>query len=118
VGQVEVTIPLGYVVTLDAGIAYELGKPLAMDNNNNNQLETTYSLNGIMSKTVTTTAAALTKQASDLVSTSTIMASTSSSQKEEDVMLVRLVALTGTLMVGATAVSMLSHHLTVNVFWV
>jgi len=38
--------------------------------------------------------------------------------KDPDGYLVKLGASTGLLLAGATAVNMLSHHLTVNVFWV
>ena len=111
VGQVEVTIPLGYVLTEDDGIAYELGKPLFQ--------EEIYSLDGT-TKTAIRTAGSLGKQASSTLSEAMRRRETTIGSTEEDpnVMLVRLGASTGLLLAGATAMNMLSHHLTVNVFWV
>ena len=108
VGQVEVTIPLGYVLTEDAGIAYELGKPLAEVDDEG------------ISRKAGKAAGTLSRSASQ-----GMVAAMSNSRKgsgftEEDpnAMLVRLGASTGLLLAGATAVNMLSHHMTVNVFWV
>jgi hypothetical protein len=110
---VEVTIPLGYVLTEDDGIAYELGKPLV-------QGEDFYSLDGT-TKTAIRTAGSLGKQAaSNLAAGFNTRGTPQTAGSEEDanVMLVRLGASTGLLLAGATAMNMLSHHLTVNVFWV
>ena len=109
-GQVEVTIPLGYVLTEDGGVAYELGNPLSDDENGNY-----YSLDG-----VTRTAVSLSKSsaASMAAAMSQRVSAGSSTEEDPNIMLVRLGASTGLLLAGATAMSMLSHHLTVNVFWV
>jgi len=111
VGQVEVTIPLGYVLTQDHGIAYELGTPLGEE-------EEAYSLDGI-SRTARRTAGSLTKTASSsMAAAMSQRRSTANDEEDPNIMLVRLGASTGLLLAGATAMSMLSHHLTVNVFWV
>lgn len=117
VGQVEVTIPLGYVLTETEGIAYELGKPLPQM-----MEEGGYDLDGAAGKIVGT-AGALGQQAaatlSDAIATTPQKGTTTvGSEEDPNAMLVRLGASTGLLLAGATAMSMLSHHLTVNVFWV
>lgn len=112
VGQVEVTIPLGYVLTEDAGIAYELGKPLA-----ESEQGEYYSLDGI-SKTAGKAASSLDRSLSQRMGGAMGKRATVDTEEDPNIMLVRLGASTGMLLAGATAVSMLSHHLTVNVFWV
>lgn len=107
------TIPLGYVLTEDDGIAYELGKPLVKEE----MLE--YSLDGV-ARTAGQAAGSLGKQATSTMTAAMRQGAAATMGAEEDanVMLVRLGASTGLLLAGATAMSMLSHHLTVNVFWV
>ena len=48
----------------------------------------------------------------------TQLRSLANNAEDGDGMLLRLGALSGVLLAGATAINMLSHHLTVNVFWV
>lgn len=112
VGQVEVTIPLGYVLTEGDGVAYELGKPLVQE-------EEAYSMDGVTKKAIRT-AGSLSSQATSTVSETIRQrgAPTVGTEEDPNSMLVRLGASTGLLLAGATAMSMLSHHLTVNVFWV
>jgi len=88
VKDVQVTLPKGYVETHDGSVAYELGMPCTD--------RAGYSL-GISS------------------GDSKIVVSQLPTDTE---FLVKLGASTGILLAGATAVNMLSHHLTVNVFWV
>lgn len=109
VGQVEVTIPLGYVLTEGGGVAYELGKPAAAAE--------AASLDGI-ARTASQAAGSLGKHATSSLVAMRSVASSSSTEEDPNSILVRLGASTGLLLVGATAMSMLSHHLTVNVFWV
>jgi len=114
VGQVEVTIPLGYVLTEDIGIAYELGKPLEE------------SASTLLDGATRTAGRTMGSSLSRTAVTSNILASTTRQGidiagmdwKDPDGYLVKLGASTGLLLAGATAVNMLSHHLTVNVFWV
>lgn len=115
VEQVEVTIPLGYVLTEDAEIAYELGAPLAETDG-----EGDYSLDG-MSRRAGKTAGSLSRSASDGMTTAVgKRGSVWNYESEEDPnsLLIKLGASTGLLLAGATAINILSHHLTVNVFWV
>ncbi|CAB9522260.1 expressed unknown protein [Seminavis robusta] len=115
VGQVEVTIPLGYVLTQEAGVAYELGNPLPTTESTSNEAFT---------DGMARTASSLTQQASDAVvqNSANLLATTTKTaatmDDEDSAFLVKLGATTGIVLAGATAVSMLSHHLTVNVFWV
>lgn len=113
VGQVEVTIPLGYVLTETEGIAYELGKPLSQ------QEDGGYILDGISG--ITNTAGSFSQQAVATMGDAMTQRGTTptvGSKEGPNAMLVSLGAYTGVLLAGATAMSMLSHHLTVNVFWV
>lgn len=114
VGQVEVTIPLGYVLTEDIGIGYELGSPLSDEG------ETPYSLGGV-TRTAGQAAGSLSKAAASNMAAMTrkgLASSSTGDDESSNAMLLQLGASTGLLLAGATAMSMLSHHLTVNVFWV
>ncbi|KAI2504604.1 hypothetical protein MHU86_9816 [Fragilaria crotonensis] len=106
VTQVQLTIPLGYVLTEDASVAYELGTPYR---------EISYSLDGMDRSKIGSLASGVGQAAGDLVKGA--MSPNMNSVPGDD-MLVRLGASTAILLTGATALNMLSHHLTVNVFWV
>jgi hypothetical protein len=94
--DVQVTLPKGYVQTRDDSIAYELGMPFMR------VMERGYSL-GIPSSAVV----------------DKVMGQAADQLDSTDVdLLVKLGATTGILLAGATVINMLSHHLTVNVFWV
>mmetsp|Transcript_9770 Transcript_9770/g.13783 ORF Transcript_9770/g.13783 Transcript_9770/m.13783 type:complete len:313 (-) Transcript_9770:52-990(-) len=104
--DVTATVPKGYVRTEDGSIAYELGIPL----------RDFYSLDGTSG-----TKDALLNAGKSVAKTANGALANSgagSYQEDPDAMLLRLGASTGILLAGATAVNMLSHHLTVNVFWV
>jgi len=109
VSHVEVTLPQGFIRTLDGKAAYELGRPLR----GGPELSPTQSL-------PTTTAAAVTAGSFELLRTVQNAGLSASKNVGEDAdgMLIRLGMSTGILLAGATAINMLSHHLTVNVFWV
>eukprot|EP00543_Licmophora_paradoxa_P018050 CAMPEP_0202473134 /NCGR_PEP_ID=MMETSP1360-20130828/89993_1 /ASSEMBLY_ACC=CAM_ASM_000848 /TAXON_ID=515479 /ORGANISM="Licmophora paradoxa, Strain CCMP2313" /LENGTH=173 /DNA_ID=CAMNT_0049099907 /DNA_START=41 /DNA_END=562 /DNA_ORIENTATION=- len=96
--DVQVTLPRGFVQTQDDLVAYELGLPL----------RESYSLDGISRNKPQLSTTIIRDAAGEIVKT----------QVTGDDMLVRLGATTAILLAGATAVNMLSHHLTVNVFWV
>ena len=102
--NVKESLPKGYVQTSDGGASFELGAPLRSDE-------------GMVS---TASAAAKEFGAEKLSDLSTKQLRTLANSVEEDGdgMLLRLGALSGVLLAGATAINMLSHHLTVNVFWV
>lgn len=121
----ETTVPLGYVTTQgesnsenDVGFSYELG---------NCDSSSAYSLDGMTERSAALAAARRlvvdgavdsTKQivgvAKDLAVSGSGLLSDSEANKD----LVYLGGATAMLMASATAVGMLSHHLTVNVFWV
>lgn len=94
--DVQITVPKGYVLTDE--VVYELGSPL----------RTPYSLDGVERPSLSKTAESLTSNA----------LSFSDDVSKGDDMLIKLGGLTGVVLAGASAVGMLSHHLTVNVFWV
>lgn len=100
VSQVQFTLPMGYILTDDESVAYELGTPSRTE---------FYSLDGIDRSSGPVQSAG--KLAKDVLLTS-------NEAVPGDDMLVRLGASTAILLAGATAVNLLSHHMTVNVFWV
>lgn len=112
VSNIEVTLPKGFVRTTDGSAAYELGKPR----------REALSDDSIMTTVAASSSAEALQVAKDgsyqLLKSVSQSVPTSTSLNEADGMLVRLGATTGILLAGATAFQMLSHHLTVNVFWV
>lgn len=107
VKDVQFTVSKGFVQTKDGAVAYELGTPLresySLEPSNNKMRD--------VSSTVTGNVAGLAKGAVSNIPFS-------NADEDPDTMLVRLGFSTAVLLAGATAVNMLSHHLTVNVFWV
>lgn len=103
VKNVKESLPRGFIQTSDGYASFELGNPLQTDE-------------------VTTIKASLPKDLSvegiSNIATTDQVRSLMTSVEDGDGMLVRLGALSGILLAGATAFNMLSHHLTVNVFWV
>jgi hypothetical protein len=100
VAAVEMTLPKGYVLTQE-GIVYELGLPTTGE---------TSSLLDSRSPLVDRATASMQSAVSDSTKLTEAVV--------EDGELVRLGALTAVIIGGAWAVESLSHHLTVNVFWV
>jgi hypothetical protein len=119
--HVQLTIPRGYVITEDGSAAYELGVPLSEEKYSfdlANMLKNVDASNGsggganvVWQDTVRSGVQETGKMAMMSVAGSV-------SDKNTRDMLVNLGATTAILLGGATAVNMLSHHLTVNVFWV
>lgn len=104
VTSIEVTLPQGFVRTSDGSAAYEVGRPKREEFSTTNRgtvVDETLAQGGRLLKNVNNAGAL------EPVSV-----------EDGDGMLLRLGASTGILLAGATAVSMLSHHLTVNMFWV
>ena len=97
VAGVETTLQKGYILTKE-GIVYELGLPATSE---------TYSLDG-RTKMAERAASSIQSAASDIQ-----LADVVGNQE-----LVKLGALTAIVISGAWAMEALSHHLTVNVFWV
>lgn len=109
--DVTATVPKGFVRTADGSSAYELGVPMR---------ESFLTLDGESGIAAVRGAGdAVAKTATGaLVSASGGSTSMGSILENPDGSLIRLAALSSTLLAGASAVGMLSHHLTVNVFWV
>jgi len=108
---VQLTVPRGYVLTEDGSSAYELGSPLS---------EEGFSLD-IARMGITINADDVKRTLKSGVEETGKVASSialSVGDQETTNMLVNLGATTAILLGGATAVNMLAHHLTVNVFWV
>lgn len=116
VAEVEKTVKRGYVRTEDGTVAYELGTPA----------DDIYSSDGtagvVTEKTRTAmlealAGAAATMAKGEVAAAGAGLAKTVVDGDSND-MLIKLGGSTAILLAGATAMSMLSHHLTVNVFWV
>ena len=103
VRDVKESLPRGYIQTSDFYASFELGNPLLQSDV---QVE----------KGIVANASPL-KDVSNIV-TMEQMRSALNDIDDGDGMLLRLGALSGIVLAGATGLSMLSHHLTVNVFWV
>ena len=113
VDKVQETLPKGYIRTMDGSAAYELGRPVSSD--------VTVSIGGSTAVAAAATTGTLLKTVANASAKSgkaIVNAAASEVDEDADQMLVRLGASTAILLAGAVAVNMLSHHLTVNVFWV
>jgi len=118
---VEQTIPLGYVTTeedeLGVAFSYELGLSAS---------SSVYSLDGTERSSALLSARRLvlegaadsSKRLADVAKDMQVTGSGLLSDTESNRDLVYLGGATAMLLASATAVGMLSHHLTVNVFWV
>ena len=113
--HVQLTVPRGYVLTEDGSSAYELGSPLSEDFYNldiagmGRNLKVELDVNGV-AQSLKSGVEETTRVAGNLASVV--------GDKETTSMLVNLGATTGIVLGGALAVNLLSHHLTLNVFWV
>jgi hypothetical protein len=115
--NVKESLPKGYIQTSDGSALFELGRPKGNDERR---------INGHISdasywKTIPSGVAVVAKKsienAAGTVSNIDLNA-VSYDTDDADGLLLRLGATTGILLAGATAINMLSHHMTVNVFWV
>lgn len=121
--RVDRTVPLGYVYTKLGDVAYELGEPAgtspttsglgALSGALANTAATNLNLEG-----ASTAAKSVGESVREKALTTAINAGDALTDSETSTMLKNLGGLTGVLLAGSTAVNMLSHHLTVNVFWV
>jgi hypothetical protein len=108
---VQITVPRGFVRTADGSVIYELGRPRASDKD-----ESSFSLSGMTSSKAVR---AVQEEASAWAgSLSNVGSELKNSDGEVDADLVRLGGLTAVVLSGALAVDLLSHHLTINMFWV
>jgi hypothetical protein len=103
VTNIEVTLAKGFICTSDGSAAYELGRP---------KREAFTDVASSLEQTAKSGSFELLK------TVSSVKVPSSADMEDADGMLVRLGASTGILLAGATAMNMLAHHLTVNVFWV
>lgn len=118
VHEAERTVPKRYVLscsdtsrsdTKRSWIVYELGRPLNVDSAKDYM--TDYSLSGITKRIVPRVPILSSKEDFDA-------ASKKLSSIDDNVEMMYLGGLTTMLLAGAYAVQILSHHLTVNMFWV
>lgn len=110
VSNVQETLPKGYVLTDDGAVAYELGNPI---HDSPSPEEGAYSLEG-----VARSARAAADSVNEFATAAAGGGLTTTRNIEDDSMLVRLGASTAIILAGAAAVNLLSHHMTVNIFWV
>jgi hypothetical protein len=119
--SVEQTIPLGYVTTeedeLGVSFSYELG---ICASNSVYSLDGTERSSALLSarRLVLEGAADSSKRLADVAKDMQVSGSGLLSDAESNRDLAYLGGATAMLLASATAVGMLSHHLTVNVFWV
>ncbi|KAG7341487.1 hypothetical protein IV203_023439 [Nitzschia inconspicua] len=110
VTNVQETLPLGYVQTGDGSMAFEMGRPLTDASQSNGVDSSAWRVisGASVASTQQLAKAGLKNGSNALVE----------GVSEGDGYLMRLGALTGIVLAGSTALNMLSHHMTVNVFWV
>lgn len=115
VGDVQSTIPRNYIQTGD-GCIYELGRP-AFSNDSVVQTATqSYSLSGTSKHWFRDG-----KETASLIAKKTRIPAFDDNTKNESIIdsdLLQLAGLTALVLTGSMAMETLSHHLTVNVFWV
>lgn len=103
VTDIESTVIIGYIRTHDGSAAYELGSPAGdfySEDMRRNMLEN------------------VARTASTLVQSGVAGATEAATGSADSNLMINLGGMTAMLLAGASAVGMLSHHLTVNVFWV
>ncbi|KAG7358400.1 hypothetical protein IV203_014988 [Nitzschia inconspicua] len=110
VTNVQETLPLGYLQTSDGSMAFEMGRPLTDASQSNGVDSSAWRVisGASVASTQQLAKAGLKNGSNALVE----------GVSEGDGYLMRLGALTGIVLAGSTALNMLSHHMTVNVFWV
>lgn len=116
--QVEKTVRKGYVLTEDGSAAYELGSARTEalnDGMGSYSLDGRTKVNASQVKSALDGSVKFVGEVAEEAATTVVKAA---GDEETNRMLVNLGTSTGILLAGATAVNMLSHHLTVNVFWV
>lgn len=118
VGDVQVTVPRGFVRTADGSVIYELGRPVSTSATSDNS---SYSLSD-MASSADARSKALRKVQDEASawagSLSNIKADLNLKEADVDSDLIRLAGITAVVLGGALAVDLLSHHLTINMFWV
>lgn len=110
VTDIESTVIIGYIRTHDGSAAYELGSPAGnfySEDMRRNMLEN-----------VARTASTLVQNGVAGATEAGKVVVANGATGSADSNLINLGGMTAMLLAGASAVGMLSHHLTVNVFWV
>jgi hypothetical protein len=122
--HVQLTLPRGYVLTEDGNYAYELGKPLSEENYlfdmSKKTIDTSNSIlitKDVWKKTIQSSTG-LQETEIEMAAFRNIGLNVVDENNSTRDLLINLGATTAILLGGATAINMLSHHLTVNVFWV
>lgn len=110
--HVEHTIPLGYVVTEDGSVVYELGRPVE----SSDIIRPEDVIMTADSVRATTAAGLRESMGSRLAAVNFNNNNNGALLFDPD--LVQLAGLTAVVLTGAWAMQALSHHLTVNIFWV
>lgn len=108
VTNIKESLSKGYIQTSDGYACYELGSPAQNDERN--------TAKGTLSTTAAVTKFTLEKMSNS--GSTNGFRSLFGSMKDDDPILLRFGATSGILLAGATALNLLSHHLTVNFFWV
>jgi hypothetical protein len=125
--NVEDSIPWGYVVTADGSVVYELGEPESSDSSStvgsSSIIMDDVTVDKVITTTTTTTATLLTSMSNGLASKATTNGALLNNNNNInnallDPELIQLAGLTAVVLTGAWAMQTLSHHLTVNIFWV
>ena len=113
VDQVQETVPKGYVRTADGTVIFELGSPAA-DVPSSTTKMADLAAQSLQRAAATTSRAAVAQ--SNLLAPSAEENNNNNLALDSD--LVHIAALTGLVIAGSAAMGALSHHLTVNIFWV
>jgi hypothetical protein len=114
VSNIHETLPRGYARTSDGTVAFELGRPRRSETEGGEG----WTVPSAAGTPKSAAAASVMGVRALLEGTGKLTVPSTSGTDDADGFLVRLGALTGIFMAGATAVNMLSHHMTVSVFWV
>jgi len=120
--QVDVTVPRGYVVTEDGSTAYELGVPGGVGVGGGSDFGIVDAIAGGSSVGVVDVAKSV-RDGMDGTTRTVVQAvsgvgSGGVGGGDDGAMLANLGKTTAIMLGGAMAFNLLSHHLTVNVFWV
>jgi hypothetical protein len=120
VGNVQVTVPRGFVRTADGSVIYELGRPRS-DVAATDDSSSSFSLSGFSSGSARSKALQkVQEEASNWAGSLSNVQSdlTAANDGDVDKDLIRLGGITALVLGGALAVDLLSHHLTISVFMV
>ena len=121
VSNIQKTVILGYVETKDGSAAYELGSPVGESYSWGSGGVMSEDARRTMLENVARTAASVVQSGTASTASAGKLAADAASRAaggETNSNLVNLAGTAAIMLAGATAIGMMSHHLTVNVFWV